>query len=154
MIRNAKHLADAVGRAGETVDVTAELENADTATLWWEPEQGTWADGKGKETNEPGTRPLETPTDKSLYPFDVVIESTSKTGLRENATDERYATVKVTLKDRSRDPIRARFERSSDVRSPPRMPTGNRARSHGQQPEAESTKRVSTSPGKHRAPTP
>jgi hypothetical protein len=86
-----------VKRAGETVEITTELKNADTTTLLWETEQGKWTDGKGEATNDAATRPLETPTNKDLYPFLVVVESMSESGLRENATDVRNDQVLVTL---------------------------------------------------------
>jgi hypothetical protein len=88
-----------VKRAGEIVDITATLQNADTTTLWWEPEQGEWSDGRGMATNDAMTRPLTTPTDKDLYPFDIVIEATSDTGLRKDATDERTVKVTIELRD-------------------------------------------------------
>ena len=86
-----------VRRAGEALPITAELRNADTETLDWDPGKGTWNDGTGQETNGPRTRPLLTPTNKNAYPFPVTIKSTSKTGLRADATDERSATVWVEL---------------------------------------------------------
>jgi len=88
-----------VKRAGEIVDITTDLKNADTTTLLWEGEQGKWADGKGEATNDAATRPLETPTNKDLYPFMVVVESTSETGLRKAATDVRNDQVWITLQD-------------------------------------------------------
>lgn len=86
-----------VKRAGDTIDIATELKNADTTTLLWKAEQGTWADGKGEATNDAATRPLETPTKEASYPFAVVVDSTSKTGLRQTATDVRRDLVWVTL---------------------------------------------------------
>lgn len=84
-----------VKRAGDIIDVAVILENADTTTLWWEPGQGKWNDGRGRASNDASPRPLKTPTSKDLYPFDIVVEATSDTGLRKGATDER--TVKITF---------------------------------------------------------
>jgi len=86
-----------VRRAGDTVPITAELRHADTTTLNWNPGAGRWDDGIGQDTNEPGTRPLKTPTSSSAYPFLVTIESTSTTGLRATASDVRNTTVEVKL---------------------------------------------------------
>jgi hypothetical protein len=88
-----------VERAGQDVDISVRLDNADTLTLDWKTEQGSWSDGKGSETNTETTRPLETPTDRDLYPFFVVVESTSETGLRAKPRDTRSAMVKVVLQD-------------------------------------------------------
>ncbi len=89
-----------VKRAGDPVDITATLENADTWDLAWEKTQGTWLDGLGDATEFRVTqRQLETPTDKNLYPFTVTMTSLSKTGLREGATDKRTAKVTITLRD-------------------------------------------------------
>jgi hypothetical protein len=86
-----------VERAGQDVDISVRLENADTLTLDWQPDQGTWSDKKGSETNTETTRPLKTPENRDLYPFFVVVESTSETGLREKPRDVRSTTVKVVL---------------------------------------------------------
>jgi len=88
-----------VKRAGDTVQITAELRYADTTTLFWDPGAGEWDDGTALTTNEPTTRPLKTPTSTDAYPFIVTIESLSETGLRATATDVRVDTVVVELED-------------------------------------------------------
>lgn len=89
-----------VKRAGEVIDVVAEIENADTWDLVWETEQGDWVDGMTQVTDSrETTRRLETPTDKDLYPFSVNIESLSETGLRKPPRDDRDATVRITLQN-------------------------------------------------------
>lgn len=82
---------------GELVDVSATIENAETPTLGWDPGQGRWEDGIGRETNGPRDRKLRTPTDPSVYPFEVVVESTSRTGLREDGVPPRLDTATVRL---------------------------------------------------------
>ena len=82
---------------GDLVDVAATIENAETPTLDWDPGQGRWEDGTGRETNGPRDRKLRTPTDPSLYPFEVVVESTSRTGLREDGVPPRLDTATVRL---------------------------------------------------------
>lgn len=96
---DASPLEISVDEPGETAKITATLQHADTTTLFWEPEQGEFVDGIGFDTNDDGQRPLATPTDSDLYPFDVTITSTSRTGLRAKATDERTATVRIKLQD-------------------------------------------------------
>ncbi len=96
---DASPLEISVDEPGETAKITATLQHAETTTLLWEPEQGEFVDGIGLATNDDGERPLATPTDSDLYPFDVTITSTSRTGLRAEATDERTATVRIKLQD-------------------------------------------------------
>ncbi len=88
-----------VKKAGDIVDITATLQNADTTTLWWEPKQGEWDDRRGMGTNDAMTRPLKTPADKKLYPFDIIIEATSDTGLRADATDKLTVKIRIELRD-------------------------------------------------------
>ena len=86
-----------VARPGDTVPIAAQLVNADTTTLSWNTPHGKWADELGAITAEDGTRGLVTPTDVSVYPFTVEIESTSTTGLRAGATDVRGDIVVIDL---------------------------------------------------------
>lgn len=89
-----------VDRAGATIAITGTLQSADTLTVAWEAEHGEWVDGLGEVTDSrETTRQLETPTDKDVYPFKVRMTSLSTTGLRDDATDERFATVTVKLRD-------------------------------------------------------
>lgn len=90
-----------VDTPGETVDITARIENADTTTLFWNTPHGSWTDGVGADTNDGRTRPFKTPTSKEAYPFNIEIRSTSQTGLREGVTesDPRTTVVRVELKD-------------------------------------------------------
>ena len=88
-----------VKKAGETVDLTGIMDNADTLEAAWETEAGEWADGLGDVTDfKEVTRRLATPTDKKQYPFEIKITSLSKTGLRAQQSDERFVTVTVRLR--------------------------------------------------------
>ncbi len=82
---------------GEVVEVAATIENAEHPTLDWDPGRGRWDDGLGRETNGPRDRRLRTPTDPSFYPFEVVVESTSRTGLRAHGLPPRLDTATVRL---------------------------------------------------------
>lgn len=88
-----------VTNPGDVVSITAEIDNAVVETLAWLPEQGEWQDGLLGDTNGPSTRPLKTPTDPDLYPFKVEVESTSRQGLRANASvdDRRFDFVEIKL---------------------------------------------------------
>jgi len=91
----------AVRNPGEEVNVTATIANADRITLDWRTEAGSWNDNQGNETNEPGTRPLLTPTDEQAYPFLVVVESSSRQGLRASGLPPRLGIVTVRLQKAS-----------------------------------------------------
>lgn len=82
---------------GETVTITASLQYADDEKLFWDPGAGTWDDGLLQITNEAGTRPLKTPSDRGAYPFVVTIESFSRKGLRASGTPvrETFVTIRV-----------------------------------------------------------
>ncbi len=80
---------------GEVVNISVTVENADKKNLEWRAEAGTWNDGLGNETNEPGTRPLETPLSEDAYPFLVVIESMSRQGLRAGGDPIRVDIVTI-----------------------------------------------------------
>ncbi len=81
----------------EVVFITTTIEYADQVTLDWRAEAGSWNDNAGDETNGPKTRPLLTPADEQAYPFDVVVESTSRQGLRASGLPPRRDTVKIRL---------------------------------------------------------
>ncbi len=84
-----------VQNPGEVVNITATIANADRVTLDWRTEAGSWNDGQGNETNEPGTRPLLTPTNEQAYPFFVVVESSSRQGLRASGLPARKDQVEI-----------------------------------------------------------
>ncbi len=84
-----------VKKPGEIVNITATLQYAELETMDWRPEEGSWNDGMGNSTNEPGTRPLLTPTDEKKYPFLVVVESLSRQGLRAAGDPPRLDIVTV-----------------------------------------------------------
>lgn len=84
-----------VTKLGQEIYITATILNADRVTLDWIPEAGTWMDGMGNATNEPGTRPLKTPNSEGDFPFFVVVESTSRQGARASGEPRRYDTVTV-----------------------------------------------------------
>lgn len=80
---------------GETVQLEASIQNADLPTLLWQPQEGSWGDGIGLETNGPQVRPLITPTDEKAYPFLVVVESLSRQGLRADGEPPRQDIVTI-----------------------------------------------------------
>ncbi len=84
-----------VKKPGEVVNITTTLQYAELEILDWRPEEGSWNDGMGNATNEPGTRPLLTPTDEKKYPFLVVVESMSRQGLRAAGDPPRLDIVTV-----------------------------------------------------------
>lgn len=87
-----------VTQPGAPLPVTVDLRWAETQTLEWKTDKGEWADGLGIETNGLGTRSLTTPTDPDDYPFNIEIESTTKTGLRSKPdVPRRYDFVEVRL---------------------------------------------------------
>ncbi|NOX30667.1 MAG: hypothetical protein GXP35_11580 [Actinobacteria bacterium] len=87
-----------VTQPGLPLPVTVDLRWAETKTLEWKTDKGEWADGLGNENDGPGTRVLTTPTDPDDYPFDIEIESTTKTGLRSKpGVPRRYDFVEVHL---------------------------------------------------------
>ncbi|MCZ7532787.1 MAG: hypothetical protein M5U23_05195 [Acidimicrobiia bacterium] len=89
-----------VEKAGDIVDIEAILQGADTLTLAWEAEQGEWKDGMTNVTDSRETsRRLQTPSNRDLYPFKVTMTSLSTTGLRSEATDDRFAEVIVKIRD-------------------------------------------------------
>ena len=94
-----------VERAGATIAITGTIQSADTLALAWETKQGEWVDELGDVTDfRETTRQLKTPQDEGAYPFEVRMTSRSTTGLREGATDERFATVTVKLKGLTVEP--------------------------------------------------
>lgn len=88
-----------VGEPGEIVSITAAIENAVNTSLFWDPGVGTWDDAQGEPTNDGGTRPLRTPQEEGAYPFDVAIESLSRSGLRADNQPVRQAAVRIVLDD-------------------------------------------------------
>jgi len=80
---------------GEVVNIAATIQNAETETLLWTAQQGSWQDGIGDDTNGPMTRPLKTPTSEGAYPFLVTVESTSQGGLRASGEPPRLDIVTV-----------------------------------------------------------
>lgn len=81
---------------------------ADTRHLQWDTTNGTWATGgRSLHTTSDAavqTQTLLTPADPDAYPVQVTITSTSDTGLRRGATDERSADVLVRLRQLVVDP--------------------------------------------------
>lgn len=88
-----------VQEAGQVVDITATIENANDERLYWDNQQGTWNDGGTQPTNGPGTRPLLTPASEDLYPFLVTVASLSRDGLRAANDPPRVDTVTVRLRE-------------------------------------------------------
>jgi hypothetical protein len=80
---------------GEVVDIKATIQNAETETLLWTAQQGSWQDGIGDDTNGPMTRPLKMPTSEGAYPFLVTVESMSRGGLRADGVPPRLDIVTV-----------------------------------------------------------
>ena len=88
-----------VENPGESININAEIINADLTTLRWTPERGGWDDGLGSDTNDGRTRSLETPTQPEAYPFLVRIESLTRNGLRESGIPQRIGYVSVRYND-------------------------------------------------------
>lgn len=86
---------------GETVTVMASIQGAEVTSLYWDSGPGSWEDGTGDDTNEGGARPLKTPTNRNLYPFDVEVESTSRQGLRASGEPRRFDYVQIRLDEAS-----------------------------------------------------
>jgi len=86
-----------VDEPGETVQITARIEDAEVTSLYWNAHQGTWEDGIGDDTNDGRTRPLKTPTATNLYPFRVLVESTSRQGLRADGEPSRSDFAEIRL---------------------------------------------------------
>lgn len=86
-----------VEEPGETVDLTARIENAEVTSLYWNPGPGTWEDGTGDDTSDGRTRPFKTPSDPGLYPFRVEVESTSGQGLRADGEPRRFDFALIRL---------------------------------------------------------
>lgn len=82
---------------GQMIDIEARIANAELEALFWDAQQGEWADGLGASTNGPMVRPLQTPGDPDAYPFLVVVESLSRYGLREDGDPPRVGIVIVNL---------------------------------------------------------
>ena len=88
-----------VDRTGEVIVIEAGIENAESKVLEWRPERGAWVDGLGDRTDGPAARTLEAPGDPSDYPFNVVVESMTRTGLRETGDPPRLDITTVRLAD-------------------------------------------------------
>ncbi len=86
-----------IATAGDLIEVTATIENANIQSLFWTPEHGAWQDGIGNATNGPGTRPLSTPSNEDAYPYLVTVESTSDAGLRASGEPPRLGILTVRL---------------------------------------------------------
>ena len=85
----------AVQTPGETVNITAAIQHAETESMSWETQKGSWEDGIGDETNGPATRPLKTPSSKEDYPFLVTVESSSRGGIRASGEPPRLDIVTI-----------------------------------------------------------
>jgi hypothetical protein len=88
-----------VSDPGEIVDITATIENAELTTLDWDAGPGRWTDGLSSLTNDGGTRPLQTPSARDDFPFQVKIESFSRQGLRASGQPERSDSVLIELSE-------------------------------------------------------
>jgi len=82
---------------GFPVNLDGAIVNADDPRLAWLPERGGWIDALPDTAQGGASRTLSTPSNPDFYPFDVRVESVSRTGLRASGVPARFAVVRIEL---------------------------------------------------------
>lgn len=84
---------------GDQVILTASITHAQNDSLEWDPGEGGFLDGQGQYTDGGAARTLQTPSDPHLYPFNVIVSSISRDGLRATGLPPRTAVATIRYSD-------------------------------------------------------